>query len=147
MRKVDDGEEKREKKEKIKEWWSLRSTNVVASRPPERRPTATPTARAKIQCIRVLTLTQKKRIMKYMNIWHPGVVWMVFESKKFWVNKILTPEKFRPKNSRSTEFGSKIIVCSKKCCVLKILMSKKVWVKQNFCPKKLWSKKIKFWKR
>ena len=39
MRKVDDGENKYKKREKNGE-------NVVASRPPERRPTATPTARA-----------------------------------------------------------------------------------------------------
>ena len=49
MRKGDDGGEKREKKtgkkKKIKTF--LVATNVVASRPPERQPTATPTARAK----------------------------------------------------------------------------------------------------
>ena len=45
MRKVDDGEEKRkEKKEKIMTF--IVATNVVASRPPERRPTGTPHARA-----------------------------------------------------------------------------------------------------
>ena len=47
MRKVDDGKrkEKREKrKEKIMTF--IVATNVVASRPPERRPTVTPTARA-----------------------------------------------------------------------------------------------------
>ena len=43
MRKVDDGEEKNEKKEKKKIKMFLVATNVVASRPPERRPTATPT--------------------------------------------------------------------------------------------------------
>ena len=44
MRKGRDGEnEKKEKKIKT----FLVATNVVASRPPERRPTATPTARAK----------------------------------------------------------------------------------------------------
>ena len=47
MRKGDDGEKKKTgKKKKIKTF--LVATNVVASRPPERRPTATPTARAKI---------------------------------------------------------------------------------------------------
>ena len=43
MRKGDDGG-KKGKKGKIKMF--LVATNVVASRPPERRPTATPTARA-----------------------------------------------------------------------------------------------------
>ena len=42
MRKVDDGEKK--KKEKIMSF--LVATNAVASRPPERRPTGTPHARA-----------------------------------------------------------------------------------------------------
>ena len=46
MRKGDDGG-KKGKKEKIKMF--LVATNVVASRPPERRPTATPTACAKIR--------------------------------------------------------------------------------------------------
>ena len=47
MKKSADGEEKKtgEKEKKIKTF--LVATNVVASRPPERRPTATPTARAK----------------------------------------------------------------------------------------------------
>ena len=45
MRKGDDGEEKNGKKKKIMR--KIVATNVVASRPPERRPTATPTARAK----------------------------------------------------------------------------------------------------
>ena len=40
----DGGEEKKKWKKKIKTF--LVATNVVASRPPERRPTATPTARA-----------------------------------------------------------------------------------------------------
>ena len=44
MRKGDNGENEKMKK-KIKTF--LVATNVVASRPPERRPTATPTARAK----------------------------------------------------------------------------------------------------
>ena len=46
MRKVDDGE-KKEKKEKIMTF--IVATNVIASRPPERRPTGTPHARAKIK--------------------------------------------------------------------------------------------------
>ena len=46
MRKVDKGEEKKEKKkEKILTF--IVATNVVASRPAERRPTGTPHARAK----------------------------------------------------------------------------------------------------
>ena len=48
MRKVDDGEEKekikRKKRNKIMTF--IVATNVVASRPPERRPTGTPHARA-----------------------------------------------------------------------------------------------------
>ena len=47
MRKVDDGEEKKEKrKRKEKIMTFIEATNVVASRPPERRPTGTPHARA-----------------------------------------------------------------------------------------------------
>ena len=42
MRKGDDGEKKGGKKMMMK----IVATNVVASRPPERRPTATPTAHA-----------------------------------------------------------------------------------------------------
>ena len=45
MRKGDDGEKKWGGKIMVK----IVATNAVASRPPERRPTATPTARAKIQ--------------------------------------------------------------------------------------------------
>ena len=46
MRKVDDGEKKKEKKEKKMTF--IVATNVIASRPPERRPTGTPHARANI---------------------------------------------------------------------------------------------------
>ena len=50
MRKVDDGEEKKEKekekKRKEKIMTFIVATNVIASRPPERRPTGTPNARA-----------------------------------------------------------------------------------------------------
>ena len=45
MRKVDDGEEKKKKKKK-KIMMFIVATNVIASRPPERRPTGTPHARA-----------------------------------------------------------------------------------------------------
>ena len=49
MRKIDDGKkEKKKKKEKEKIMTFIVATNVVASRPPERRPTGTPHARAKI---------------------------------------------------------------------------------------------------
>ena len=52
MRKVDDGEEKKKKKEKRKKrMLFLVATNVVASRPPERRPTGTLHARANFQII------------------------------------------------------------------------------------------------
>ena len=45
MRKVDDGKRKEKKKEeKIMSF--LVATNVIASRPPERRPTGTPHGRA-----------------------------------------------------------------------------------------------------
>ena len=49
MRKVDDGEKKKKKKRKKKKkiMTFIVATNVVASRPPERRPTGTPHARAK----------------------------------------------------------------------------------------------------
>ena len=51
MRKVDDREKKKkkrkEKKEKEKIMTFIVATNIVASRPPERRPTGTPYARAK----------------------------------------------------------------------------------------------------
>ena len=48
MRKVDDGEEKKEKRKEKKEkiMTFIVATNVVASRPPERRPTGTPHAPA-----------------------------------------------------------------------------------------------------
>ena len=51
MRNIDDGEKKkkkkkRKKKKKKKITVEIVATNVVASRSPERRPTATPTARA-----------------------------------------------------------------------------------------------------
>ena len=46
MRKVDDGEEKKEKK-KMKIMTFIVATNVIASRLPEHRPTGTPHARAK----------------------------------------------------------------------------------------------------
>ena len=44
MRKVDDGEKKKEKKEKIMTF--IVATNVIASQPPERQPTGTLHARA-----------------------------------------------------------------------------------------------------
>ena len=47
MRKVDDGEEKKRKKRKKKKkkiMTFIVATNVIASRPPERRPTGTPQA-------------------------------------------------------------------------------------------------------
>ena len=46
MRKVDDGEEKKRKEEENNDVYS--GHYVIASRPPERRPTGTPHARAKI---------------------------------------------------------------------------------------------------
>ena len=49
MRKVDDGEKKKKKKKKKKRkkiMTFIVATNVIASRPPERRPTGTPHARA-----------------------------------------------------------------------------------------------------
>ena len=46
MRKGDDGEEEKKRGEKKKIKTFLEATNVVASRPPKRRPTGTPTARA-----------------------------------------------------------------------------------------------------
>ena len=55
MRKVDNGEKKGKKEEKRKEKiiTFLVATNVVASRPPERRPTGTPHARANIKVLNV----------------------------------------------------------------------------------------------
>ena len=48
MRKVDDRKKKRKEKKKEKKIMSfLVATNIVASRPPEGRPTGTPHARAK----------------------------------------------------------------------------------------------------
>ena len=50
MRKVDDGkrkEKRKEEKKKEKIMMFIVATNVVASRPPECRPTETPHARAK----------------------------------------------------------------------------------------------------
>ena len=50
MRKVDDGEEKKKRKKKKKKKEKIMTfivaTNVIASRPPERRSTGTPHARA-----------------------------------------------------------------------------------------------------
>ena len=50
MRKIDDGEKKKERKKKKEKKKKITGeivdTNVVASRPPERRPTVTATARA-----------------------------------------------------------------------------------------------------
>ena len=43
MRKVDDGEKKRKKKKRKKIMTFIVATNVIASQPPERRPTITPT--------------------------------------------------------------------------------------------------------
>ena len=52
MRNIDDGEKKKKKeKEKEKIMVEIVATNVVASRSPERRPTATPTARANMGII------------------------------------------------------------------------------------------------
>ena len=50
MRKVDDGEEKekRKKKKRNKIMTFIVATNVIASRPPERRSTGTPHARANV---------------------------------------------------------------------------------------------------
>ena len=45
MRRVDDGEEEKRKKEKIMSF--IVATNVIASRPPKRRLTGTPTSCAK----------------------------------------------------------------------------------------------------
>ena len=47
MRKVDHGEKEKEKKEKKEKIMTIVATIVVASRPPERRPTGTPHSRAK----------------------------------------------------------------------------------------------------
>ena len=49
MRKGDDGEKKKKGKKENQDIFV--ATNVVASRPPERRPTATPTARANMYCV------------------------------------------------------------------------------------------------
>ena len=61
MRKGSDGEEKRKKKEKIMTF--LEATNVVASRPPKRRPTGTPTARANL--LKLLHLTYFPKTISY----------------------------------------------------------------------------------
>ena len=50
---------KNEKKMKKKIKTFLVATNVVASRPPERRPTATPTARANFSFLACLEVTEK----------------------------------------------------------------------------------------
>ena len=46
MRKVDDGKKEKEKEKRKKRMLFLEATNVVASWPPERRPTETPHTRA-----------------------------------------------------------------------------------------------------
>ena len=49
MRKVDDGKKEKKRKKKTEKIMSfLVATNVVASRPPERRSTGTPHARANV---------------------------------------------------------------------------------------------------
>ena len=48
MRKVDDGEKKKKKKKRKENNDVYSGHYVIASRPPERRPTGTPHARAKI---------------------------------------------------------------------------------------------------
>ena len=53
MRKVDDGEKKRKKGKENNDVYS--GHYVIASRPPERRPTGTPHARAKIMMFIVAT--------------------------------------------------------------------------------------------
>ena len=54
---------KEKKKKKIKTF--LVATNVVASRPPERRPTGTPTARAKrISRLRKLPIFSRTKVSK-----------------------------------------------------------------------------------
>ena len=55
MRKVDDGEKKEKKGKKKKIMAFIVATNVIASLPPERRPTGTPHARAKIMTFIVAT--------------------------------------------------------------------------------------------
>ena len=47
MRKVDDEEEKIKEKKKEKIMTFIVATNIIASRPPERRPTGTPHSRPK----------------------------------------------------------------------------------------------------
>ena len=60
MRKVDDGEKRKEKRKKRKKIMTfIVATNVIASRPPKRRPTGMPHARAKI------TLTQPPHLKPY----------------------------------------------------------------------------------
>ena len=56
------GEKKTGKKKKKKIMMKIVATNVVASRPPERRPTATPTARAN----RMLSLRSRNRVLLAM---------------------------------------------------------------------------------
>ena len=55
MRKVDDGEkrEKRKEKKRKKIMTFIVTTNVIASRPPKRRPTGTPHACANMKVMKV----------------------------------------------------------------------------------------------
>ena len=64
MRKVDDG--KKEKKIML----FLVATNIVASRPPERRPTGTPQARAKIVFFKVQISVQVLKSGAFFLIQH-----------------------------------------------------------------------------
>ena len=59
MRKVDDGEKKK-KKIIIIIMTFIVATNVIASRPPERRPTGTPNARANNSTMNIATLSTRQ---------------------------------------------------------------------------------------
>ena len=89
----DGGENKKKKNEKKKIKTFLVATNVVASRPPERRPTATPTARAKIVNLKKLyqftffyiTFDSVDGFPKFKK-WHVTMVILHHKQQKYLLN-------------------------------------------------------------
>ena len=82
MRKVDDGKKKKkEKRRKEKIMLFLVATNVVASRPAERRPTGTPHARANYCRLCVANVFPPIRTKHYS--WLTGCFIQLYKISKF----------------------------------------------------------------
>ena len=87
MRKADDGERKKEKKKKRKLF--IVATNVVASRPPEPRPTGMPHARAKSMAQKYPTYLLIPLLMYHL-IFYSLILRCVSLSKSHYVTHTLT---------------------------------------------------------